>query len=179
MIEIIAKKYAKAVIESVEYNQLDCFLENLRKISQVFCLKKFVDIIQSPYISKVDKQDLLLELIDRKYSNLNIMKNFIEILVQNNRIDIIPYVCDALQAHIDEKSNFYTGILYVNKLIKPENIEEIKKNLSKRLNIDLNIEQVTSEIEGVKFVIEDLDIEIYFSKEYFLNQLKVHILKAI
>ncbi|MDO7252749.1 F0F1 ATP synthase subunit delta [Helicobacter cappadocius] len=179
MVEIIAKKYAKAVVQSIGFADLDSFLQNLKTITQAFASDKFVDIIDSPHISKTKKQDFLLDFIDKKYSKFNEMKNFIKILVQSNRIDLIPYICDMLKTYLDEQNNFYTGILYTDKQIKPEDIEHIRKNLSKRLDIDFNIEQVVTSIEGIKLVIEDLDIEISFSKEYFLRELRSYILKAI
>lgn len=179
MVEIVAKKYSKAIVENVGFDELESFLKSFKKLAEPFCVERFVDIMNSPYVSKDDKQEFLLEFADKKYANFKKIKNFIALLAENNRFDVIPSICELLQANLDEKNNSYIGILYLNKEVDITSINEIKKNLARRLNIALDIQQKIADIEGIKLVIEDLDIEVSFSKEYFLNELKSHILKAI
>lgn len=179
MVEIIAKKYSKAIVQNVGFSELEPFLKNLKKLAEPFHIEKFLDIINSPCISKSDKQDFLLQFLDKKHASFEKIKNFIGLLAENDRFDIIPSVCELLQSNIDEQNNSYVGVLYLNKEGDSASIDKIKKNLSERLNIDLDIQQRIVDIEGIKLIIEDLDIEVSFSREYFLNELKSHILKAI
>lgn len=179
MVEIIAKKYSKAIVENIGFAELESFLKNFKKLAEPFYVKKFLDIVNSPCVSKDDKQDFLLQFADKKYANFEKIKNFIRLLAENNRLDAIPSICELLQANIDEQNNSYVGVLYLSKEGDSTSIDKIKKNLSERLNIDLDIQQRIVDIEGIKLVIEDLDIEVSFSKEYFLSELKSHILKAI
>lgn len=179
MVEIIAKKYSKAIVENIGFNELEAFLKNFKKLAEPFYINKFLDIVNSPCISRDEKQEFLLEFADKKYPNFEKIKNFIRLLAENNRLDIIPSICELLQSNIDEQNNSYVGVLYLNKEGDSASIEKIKKSLSERLNIDLDIQQRIVDIEGIKLIIEDLDIEVSFSKEYFLSELKSHILKAI
>lgn len=179
MVEIIAKKYSKAIVEDIGFAELESFLKNFKKLSEPFYVKEFLDIVNSPCISKDEKQDFLLQFADKKYTNFEKIKNFVRLLAENNRLNVIPSICELLQTNIDEQNNSYIGILYLNKEADSVSIDKIKKNLSERLNIDLDIQQRIVDIEGIKLIIEDLDVEVSFSKEYFLNELKSHILKAI
>lgn len=179
MVEIIAKKYSKAIVEDIGFAELESFLKNFKKLAEPFYVKEFLDIVNSPCISKDEKQDFLLQFADKKYTNFEKIKNFVRLLAENNRLNVIPSICELLQTNIDEQNNSYIGILYLNKEADSVSIDKIKKNLSERLNIDLDIQQRIVDIEGIKLTIEDLDVEVSFSKEYFLNELKSHILKAI
>ncbi|PAF52733.1 F0F1 ATP synthase subunit delta [Helicobacter sp. 13S00477-4] len=176
MLENIAKKYIKAIVSDLKKTDIDSFLKELEKIVGLFSIEKFLNIIHSPYIQTPDKQNFLLQLVESKDHRIN---NFIKLLIENDRLEITPFVCEGLRAYINEKDKVYIGLLYLREKIDSVMLEEIRKKISTRLSIELKIEQVISKIEGIKLVIEDLDIEISFVKENFLNQLKSHILKAV
>lgn len=176
MVEIVAKKYTKALITSLNDNDLKVFLKDLGEIVNVFSIEKFLDIIYSPCVSKSRKQNLLLELMG---SDNGKIINFIKLLGEKDRFDILPFVYRELEAYIRRKNKSYIGLLYLNKKIESNVVEQIAKVLSGRFNVGLEIFQVEVQIEGIKLVIDDLGIEISFSRENFLNELKSYILKAI
>ena len=55
----------------------------------------------------------------------------------------------------------------------------IAKSLSSRLNVNLDLRQERAAIDGIRLSVEDLGVEISFSKERFFTDLTNHILKAI
>ncbi|PAF44217.1 F0F1 ATP synthase subunit delta [Helicobacter sp. 11S02596-1] len=176
MVEIVAKKYTKALIASFDDNHLEAFLKDIEKMVGVFGYEKFLDIIHSPYVSKSHKQAFLLELIN---SNNEKTINFVKLLGENDRFDIIPSLYAGLQAYMSQKSKSYVGLLYLNQKVDPNVVDRIAKALSGRFGVSLEIKQVENPIEGIKLVIDDLGIEISFSRENFLNELKSYVLKAI
>ncbi|PAF41857.1 F0F1 ATP synthase subunit delta [Helicobacter sp. 11S03491-1] len=176
MIKIIAKKYAKAIIEDMSTSELEIFLKNLKKVAQAFFIQKFSDIIYSPYISNSDKENFVLGFFEDKN---NKMVNFMRLLVFHHRLDIIPFVCEVLQAYINQKNKTYTGLLYLDKEVDSGILKQIRDNLSLSLKVDLQIQQIITQIQGIKLIIDELGIEISFLKENFFTQLKLHVLKAI
>lgn len=176
MFENIAKRYVKAIVENTSVSECEKYLEELLKINQALNVEKFLNIINSPYVKKYDKKDLTLELLDSRTEKII---NLIKLLIDNDRICIIPEICSVLKSYIDEKNKCYEGILYVKESLDKDVLNHINTSLSKRLNVDLSIKEEISKIEGIKMSVSGLGVEISFSKESFLNDLKNHILKAI
>lgn len=176
MVEIIARKYTKAIIESVTLLELREFLIELRRIEGAFYSEKFLEIIRSPYISRVFKEEFIIELLNTKSDRLI---NFIKLLVVNHRLTMLPSICSAIQTYVNEQDKKYLGLLFLNKRIESKTLEEIAQNLSRRLGVGLILQQVVINFEGIRLVINDLNLEISFSRDNFLNSLRHHILKAI
>lgn len=176
MVKIIAKKYAKAIIESVTLLELRGFLIELHRIEEAFYSEKFLEIIHSPYISKVFKEEFIIELLNTKSDRLI---NLIKLLVANHRLIIVPSICSAIQTYVNEQDKKYIGLLFLNKRVESKTLEEIAQNLSRRLGVGLSLQQVVINFEGIRLVISDLNLEISFSRHNFLNSLRHHILKAI
>ena len=175
MEEIIAKKYAQALIKTYDNATLKKLTEVLCEACKAFEVEKFRDIIHSPYVSKAKKKDLLLSLLD----NQKEFANFVDLLIQNARIEIMPFIAEILQKHLRSLQNQHKAILYANKNLDSGTIDSIAKSLSHRLGAKLSIEQSQAKIDGIRLVVEDLGVEISFLKKKFFDDLQSHILKAI
>ena len=154
MEEIIAKKYAQALIKTYDNATLKKLTEVLCEACKAFEVEKFRDIIHSPYVSKSKKKDLLLSLLD----NQKEFANFVDLLIQNARIEIMPFIAEILQKHLRSLQNQHKAILYANKNLDSSTIESIAKSLSNRLGAKLSIS---------------------FLKKKFFDDLQSHILRAI
>ncbi|PAF48432.1 hypothetical protein BKH46_00530 [Helicobacter sp. 12S02634-8] len=176
MLEVVAKKYTKALIESLDGADLSLVLEDFKGVVGAFSVDKFLDIINSPYVPRAQKCEFLLTLMESKNEKIT---NFIKLLAENNRLDMIPFVYGALQLHINETNQSYIGLLYLNEDIDASTIDAITRSLAGRLGVGLEIQKIITEIEGIKLVINGLGIEVSFSRDNFLNELKSYILKAI
>ncbi|SQB98818.1 F0F1 ATP synthase subunit delta [Helicobacter fennelliae] len=174
MEEIIAKKYANALIKTYPQNILKNIFPSLCDISNALSIQKCQEIVHSPYITKQAKTDFILSLLKHKESEI-----FIKILSQNNRIEIIPFITKALKKHFMDTEKKYEAILYVAQELDSATISTMTNNLSKKLNVDIAIKQCLTKIDGIKLIVQDLGIEISFAKERFFENLKSHILKAI
>lgn len=175
MEEIIAKKYANALIDIHPIKKLKDIHASLDSISQAFSVDKCKEIIYSPYVSKKDKEKFVLSLLDDDKD----IKSFINVLAQNDRLDLIPFVTKALVKHFMSSEKTYEAILYTAKELDSASVTKIAENLSKKLGVVLTITQSIVQIDGIKLVVEDLGVEISFLKERFLDNLKDHILKSI
>ena len=175
MEEIIAKKYANALIEAYPQKKLEDIYALLSDVSQAFSMDKCKEIIRSPYVSKQDKKAFMLSLLDDNKD----MKNFISVLAENDRLDLIPFMTQALSRHFMNLNKKYEAVLYVAEELDSASVKEIADNLSKRLGVVLSITQSIVSVDGIKLVVQDLGVEISFLKERFLARLKHHILKSI
>ncbi len=73
----------------------------------------------------------------------------------------------------------YAATLTAKESLDTKTLEKIQDSLAKKLGVKLSIKQRLSEVDGIKLSVEDLGIEVSFSKERFSNDLKHHILKAL
>lgn len=175
MEEIVAKKYAYALIKSCDNDALKKLAKIFSQVSQAFGVEKFIDIIHSPYVPKAKKKEFLLSLLggDKQAGD------FVNLLIENNRLDILPFVADILEGHLRGLANSYKAVLYAPSNLDSSTISNIAQNLSKKLGIHLDIEQSSSKVDGIQLKVEDLGIEISFLKNRFFDDLKNRILKAI
>jgi len=175
MEEIIANKYTSALIQSYNNDTLKELYELLKEASKAFSLEKCRNIIYSPYIAKEQKKEFILSLLNDDKR----LVGFVSILVQNDRIDMLPFIASALGKHLQDLDKTYGATLYSIKNLDNASINAIRENLSKKLGVDLHIEQASSKIDGIRLVVSDLGVEISFLREKFFRDLSTHILRSI
>ena len=74
MNEVIAKKYVKALLESLKADELNEINDALAKINSAFGLEKFIDILILPSLNAKAKADFVLSLTGSSNEKL---KNFL------------------------------------------------------------------------------------------------------
>lgn len=176
MKELIAKRYVKALVESLDDTTLKSFLTSLEKISALYGVEKFQTILSSPDVTKEQKMELVelpLENEDKK------MKNFLKILNENNRLMLIPSIKDELQKQVSQKENIYEGEVYSDWRITKAQITKLENGFSKKFGATVKLNAAKSEYPGLKISVDGLGIEASFSVERLKAQITEHILKAI
>ncbi|WP_066387650.1 F0F1 ATP synthase subunit delta [Helicobacter himalayensis] len=174
--ESVAKKYIKALSESFSTKELEEIIPLFTKLSKVLAEKKVADLLYSPFMKSAQKEGLLLSVfdtIDKRF------ENFLKLLVLENRIELLPSITEGLEKRLLAQKKQFVAILHTKDGLDSKTQELIAKSLSKKLNAELSIRQEQASIDGIKLSVEDLGIEISFSKERFLQDLSAHILKAI
>ena len=87
MKELIAKRYIKALSQSLKQKELEESLQILEKLANVCTINKFQEIMDSPYISVEQKIEFILQVILENKSNSK-FANFIKILAEHKRLDL-------------------------------------------------------------------------------------------
>lgn len=174
MLYIIAKKYTQALMDSG--SDLDEALNVLKGFSLALRDKKIIDIIASPFLSKTQKEQFLLESVGQVDAKLH---NFFRLLAEADRILLIPYISNELEKRLLARKKEYAAILTTKEELDSATLEKIQSALANKLGVKLSIKQKLSGAEGIKLSVEDLGIEVSFSKERFSSDLKHHILKAL
>ena len=102
MSEIIAKKYIKAFVSSIQDSELADASDALGSVSAAFKSQKFQDIIMSNSVKMADKESFVLSLLENPNVKLT---NLIKLLAENGRLNDIPAMNKELQKQIAMKNN--------------------------------------------------------------------------
>jgi len=141
----LARPYAEAVFEiAKEDNSFDTWSENLDFLATVIKDPMMARIVINPRVSKVDLNAILLDICVEKIST-NVGKNLIKMLVDNNRLSIIPQLAEQYE-RLKAKHLGYVTVdvisTYVVKVQQREKIEAVlKKRLGKAVNINTTIDR--------------------------------------
>ncbi|WP_394958532.1 F0F1 ATP synthase subunit delta [uncultured Helicobacter sp.] len=176
MMDLVAKKYTKAILGSFSTQEIEEVITLLSMLSKTFEDKAVRDFIHSPFIEKGKKEELLLSVFGKcevKFENL------IKLLVRSDRISAIPSIIKTLEKNILADKKQYVAVLRIKEELDSTTLQNIAKSLSSRLNVSLDVRQEKAAIDGIRLSVEDLGVEISFSKERFFTDLTNHILKAI
>ena len=177
MEELIAKRYIKAVKSSVDSTSMENMTIIFSALAESFKDTKFVDIVNNPGVSKDQKSELLLAAV--KPANSSDVDNLVKLLVEQNRINVIPALAEALRKDVANTSKTYNGIIYSDSDIDSKLIAELSGGLSKKFDSTITLDFVKNSFDGIKVDVEDLGIEIDFSKTRINSQIIEHIVKAI
>ncbi len=177
MKELIAKRYVKALKSSSSIGSLEDVTMVLSSLAESFKDEKFIAIIDNPNVSVNDKSEILLEGV--KSANSTQINNLIKLLVENKRINIIPAMAEEMRKDLAHSTKTYQGVIYSDSDIDNKLITDLSTGLSKKLDSTISLVFVKNDFDGIKVDVEDLGIEINFSKARINSQMIEHIVKAI
>lgn len=176
MIDLVAKKYTKAILDAFSAKEIEDIVAIFSTFSKVIEDKAICSFLYSPFVDKAKKEKLLLESLHidgEKFENL------IKVLVRSDRISAIPEIAKTLEKKILADTKHYVAVLKIKEEVDSATLQNIAKSFSTKLNVNLDVCQEKTSIDGIRLSVEDLGIEISFSKERFFTDLTNHILKAI
>ncbi len=177
MEELIAKRYIKALADGNNLASIQNMADVFSVLAESFKDEKFVQIIDSPNVSTNDKAEILLDAVkSAKSSQIN---NLIKLLVENKRINVIPAIAQELKKDVASSTKTYEGIIYSDTEIDAKVMKELSDGLSKKFDASITLSYVKDNFDGIKVDVEDLGVEINFSKTRINSQIIQHIIKAI
>jgi F-type H+-transporting ATPase subunit delta len=177
MEELIAKRYIKAMVGSSDTSSIENIAAVFSTLADSFKNEKFINIIDNPDVSMSEKSSILLDSV--KSVNSNEINNFVKLIVENKRINIIPAIAEEMRKDLANRTKTYTGTIYSDSDIDAKVIQELSDGLSKRFDSNITLIYVKDDFDGIKVDVEDLGIEINFSKSRINSQMIEHIVKAI
>lgn len=175
--ELIAKRYIKPLIEVCDQDALDNLLELLNTVAAAYKNDKFIAILHSNDVSDSTKSAMLLDVVAP--ANSKTANNLIKLLAENGRLNIVPVLAQELTREIGRIKRLYKGRVYCDSVIDKSSIDAIARDLGNKVGATISLEFVESDFDGVRVEVDDLNIEINFSKNRLNAQLIEHILKAI
>ncbi|MEA2072200.1 MAG: F0F1 ATP synthase subunit delta [Campylobacterota bacterium] len=177
MEELIAKKYIKALKSGSDLESMKAITEVFSGVADSFSDDRFASIIVNPHVSAQSKSDILLDAV--KSAESDKINNLIKLMVENNRLNIIPALARELKKDIALSTKTYDGIIYSNSDIDAKVITELSDGLNKKFDSTISLKFVKNDFNGIKVEVDGLGIEINFSKDRIDSQIIEHIIKAI
>jgi len=177
MEELIAKRYIKAMNSGADVASIQNMTSIFSTLAESFKDAKFLQIINNPNVSSNDKAEILLEAVASADSSQ--VNNLIKLLVENKRINIIPAIAQELRKDLASSTKTYEGIVYSDSEIDANTMKELGSGLSKKFDSTITLRYVQDNFDGIKVDVEDLGVEINFSKTRINSQIIEHIVKAI
>lgn len=174
MEELIAKRYAQA-LSSVS-KDLPAVLEVLNVLSEAISSSEIKSTLTSPIISSEQKTAMILSALSDDDSTL---VNFIKILGENGRLDLIPAIAKVLNSDQQRVSNEYEGVLKSASSLDEAALANLEETLKKYTGSTIKLTQEKSDLEGLRVSVDDLGIEVNFSKQRVKEQLIDFIKKSL
>jgi F-type H+-transporting ATPase subunit delta len=108
-----------------------------------------------------------------------IINTLVKLLVEKNRTSIIPALAEGMRKDTANTSKTYSGVVYSDSDLDAKVIQDLSSGLSKKFDSNISLNFIKDDFDGIKVDVEDLGIEINFSKTRINNQIIEHIIKAI
>jgi len=174
---LIAKRYVKALLDGASAEDTALYKEVFDGLSKAYTSDKFADVMLSVYVDQEKKKTILLDSV-KSINNIKI-NNLLSLLSEKSRINVIPAIAEELRIQIAKVSNSYNGFIYSNEDMSKELIGKLAEGLGKRMNSSVDLTFVNNGYNGIKIEVDDLGVELSFSKSRIRAEMIEHILKAI
>jgi len=175
MEELIAKRYAKA-LSSVS-KDVKGITAILNVLSEAVASESVKAALASPIVSSEQKTEMILATLGEKSDTT--LTNFIKILGENRRLDLIPAITKVLNADLQRESNQYEGVLKSKETLPKEELSKLEETLKRYTGSQIKLTQETTELDGLRVSVDDLGIEVNFSKQRVKEQLIDFIKKSL
>ncbi len=160
--DILAKRYAKALfIVGKEENALDEYANTLKDFAELYTTLPEVRDGLTNRMYPADVREKVMAAIVKNAGVSQIMGNFLNLLAQKNRANVLPEIATAFQAMVDVERNVCQGVVITAKALSPELLEKTKQTLEKITGkqVVLNTEVDESIIGGMIAKVGDIILD--------------------
>jgi len=177
MEELIANRYVNALVDVVSAEQRAEFSKILTAISGVFEDDNIAEMLTSPLVSADQKTSFVLDGLGEG-SDVK-LQNFIKIIGENGRLDLLPTIAKKLHQAIQKETNEYEGVVTSSNTLGDAELADLEASLKTYTGSTIKLTQVQSDLDGIKVSVDDLGIEVNFSKQRVKEQLIDFITKSL
>ncbi|CAA6802086.1 MAG: ATP synthase delta chain (EC [uncultured Sulfurovum sp.] len=178
MEELIAKRYVNALVDSTSKKDRADFSKILLGMAEAFSDAKVSEMLTSPLVPNEQKTSLVLEGLGAD-ANIKLV-NFIKIIGENGRLELLPTIAKVLKQAIQKETNKYEGVVTSSSKLEAAELKSLQESLATYTGgATIKLTQVISDLEGIKVSVEDLGIEVNFSKQRVKEQLIDFITKSL
>lgn len=175
MEELIAKRYVTA-LSSVS-KDIASISEVLNVLTEAISSDEVKTALTSPIITAEKKTEMILSSLGEK-ADVTLV-NFIKILGENGRLDLIPAITKVLNADLQKESNQYEGVLKSKETLGDKELSKLEATLEKYTGSTIKLTQEKTDLDGLRVSVDDLGIEVNFSKQRVKEQLIDFIKKSL
>jgi F-type H+-transporting ATPase subunit delta len=174
---LIAKRYAKALMQSGDTSRVNDRIEALRGVADALKDTQAMQAIASPLIDRETKAAWLIDALGNSADDTT--TNLIRLMAQKGRLDLIPQMVDLIDFEQKKASNRFEGTVLTDKKLPKKTLAKIEKALEAYSGATIHLKQKTDKEHGLKVEVEALGIELSFSREKVKQALIQHIQKAL
>ena len=175
MEELIAKRYATA-LSSVS-KDIKGISEILNVLTEAISVEEVKVALTSPIVAGEKKTEMILSTLGKDADAT--LVNFIKILGENKRLDLIPAIAKVLNTELQKESNEYEGVLKSSKKLSKDELNKLEDSLQKYTGSTIKLTQEKTDLDGLRVSVDDLGIEVNFSKQRVKEQLIDFIKKSL
>jgi F-type H+-transporting ATPase subunit delta len=178
MEELIAKSYVQALLSGAGDVERENYVTILNAIALAMREKKVQSMIESPIISDEAKTSALMGALG---DNADIrLQNLLKLLSGKGRLGLIPAMAKTLNALMQKERNTYEGVVQSAADLDENAMGQLRSMLERYTgaSIQLSSQQSVSGSD-LRVSVDDLGIEVNFSKERVKEQLIDFIQKAL
>jgi len=158
----VARRYAKGLFSVGEKDgKYGEYLRQLRNVLSVFeAGPRLARALTLPLL-EVEKRKELLSDVVKAVGASPVPSAFLGLLLEKNRMNYLPLICEALEEMVDEKAGVVKGIGYTPYPMSGDVRAKIEEALARRLDrkVELDMRQDTSLIGGIKVVVGGFRID--------------------
>jgi len=177
MEELIANRYVNALVDVTSTEQRAEFSEVLTAIAGLFEDDSVAEMLTSPLVSADQKTSFVLDGLGEDCDIK--LQNFIKIIGENGRLDLLPTVARKLNQAIQKETNEYEGVVTSSNTLGDAEFADLEASLKTYTGSNIKLTQVQSDLDGIKVSVDDLGIEVNFSKQRVKEQLIDFITKSL
>ncbi len=175
MEELIAKRYVNAL--SASSKDIASTAKVLNVLAEAIATQEIAQVISSPLVASEKKTEMVLVALGKKVDSA--LVNFIKILGEKKRLNLIPTIAMVLNANLQKASNKYEGVVESAQELSSDEIKKLEKSLHKYTGAKVKLTQKKSDLDGIHVVVDDLGIEVNFSKQRVQERLVDFIVKSL
>ncbi|MEI8024846.1 MAG: ATP synthase F1 subunit delta [Pseudomonadota bacterium] len=139
--QALSSRYAKALMTALgSAEAADLGLAALREMTEVFTMADAGRILKSPVMPKGFKKDLLEYCLDKVKADKTIY-NFVGVLLESGRIELIPAITEQLKVLILASKNIAEGEVISAVHLDDLTMKHITEAAEQKLNIKLLLNQ--------------------------------------
>jgi F-type H+-transporting ATPase subunit delta len=158
----ISRRYARALFSiGQEDGEYENYGQNLYEFAH-FCAanNEFFQIISNRIFSVEDRKKVLEVALERSHFS-DVMKNFLRLLIDKNRIGAIEEISDYYTKLTDEISNITSADIMTARPLKKEALDKLQKALARLTSKDvkMEVEEDKALIGGIVVKIGDLVLD--------------------
>lgn len=173
MKKTLSLRYAKAFLEAMGESKVQVLLQKQEEIEIIFCQRDFVEFLHNPFINPSSKSKAFLDIL--KIEGKEICRA-IDVVAMAGRLELFPEIINEIAEIFSSREQTYQAVFYSQEKTSSQMLEQIGKILSLKLGSKIDVVEKLWQKDGAKCVIEELDLEVSFSKELFVSGLQKYIL---
>ena len=177
MKELIAKRYAKALMESSSAKELKAQLAALIALRKALRTEAYAEVVSSPLVSGSKKFELLIQPLEGKVDGK--LFNLLRLMSEKGRLDLIPDLTEILAFELKRESNRFDGTVEADDALAKEELARLEGILGKYSGAEIRLKQISKNGDGLHVAVEDLGLELSVSKSRIKSDLLDFIQRAL